>query len=83
MSGLVPYVEAPTPICGLMEARCRCVLPPAHDGPHECDPVECGGSWVFAEDGGFRIVKMAGSALPAERMAPAYSALGFLFGDDW
>lgn len=26
--------------CGVIEARCACILPPHHDGPHACG---CGG----------------------------------------
>lgn len=45
-------------VCDTREAECRCVLPPNHDGPHECDPAICGGSWTFGEDGQFRIVRI-------------------------
>jgi hypothetical protein len=36
------------PICNDRMHRCRCGLPPGHEGAHECvDPdPQCGGSWM-------------------------------------
>lgn len=44
-------------ICGLVEARCICSLPPEHGGAHCC---ECGGSWQVDADGRFETVNAPG-----------------------
>ncbi len=52
-------------ICGATAARCRCVLTPGHDGPHECEPELCGGSWTGSqEDGTFKTVSLPHLRLP-------------------
>ena len=48
-------------ICGAVAASCHCVLNPGHDGPHACDPEDCGGSWLgepFSPD--FEIIAFPG-----------------------
>lgn len=46
-------------LCGLVQARCACLHPADHSGPHLC---ACGGSWDFDADGEFVIVEIPGSA---------------------
>lgn len=44
-------------ICGDTEADCECVLPPDHDGPHECS-ADCDGAWEYDDRGRFHIVRL-------------------------
>lgn len=53
----IEQVQEAVVICGLREAKCECVLPQGHDGPHECDPG-CNGSWDFDERGNFVTVRL-------------------------
>lgn len=54
----VPDVHRPEIICGATEADCHCVLPPDHEGAHECDAGTCGGSWYYDDDGKFHVVAL-------------------------
>lgn len=47
---LDPVVDAVI-YCGATKAECECFFPDGHDGPHVCDPEECGGSWETHPDG--------------------------------
>jgi hypothetical protein len=43
---LVPTTEVEAVhVCGAVAASCVCALEPGHDGPHECAPDTCTGSW--------------------------------------
>jgi hypothetical protein len=44
VTDLTPLVHADV-ICGAVAASCTCALPVDHDGPHECNPSLCTGSW--------------------------------------
>jgi hypothetical protein len=37
-------------VCGATAASCVCSLAPDHDGPHECAPDTCTGSWSGSID---------------------------------
>lgn len=57
-------------MCDETEASCRCVLGVGHEGPHECDPNICTGSWDWV-DGEFlhRSIPDAGAVMTAVRIA--------------
>jgi 3-dehydroquinate synthetase len=42
-------------VCDAVETACRCILEFGHEGPHQCDPRTCGGSWEYDEDDNFII----------------------------